>query len=350
MKISIGILAHNETALIRQTIDSLLKQSLCQTLDPAWEIEVICVPNGCSDDTAQLAQTALTQMVTAVTHPRLTWQVCELTQPGKPNAWNHYVHEFANPQADYFILMDADIEFVEVETLERVVNLLEDDRHAWVAVDQPLKDIVFKQNKNIAEHISTFVSELSGNGSAVWLTGSLYCARREILHQIYMPTELTADDSFLYQMVTTNCLTTPCQPDRIVRATQASHVFEAYTSPAVLLRHECWLVMANITNDLIFKHLHNQLPSDAEMPTAGQLCRQWDQQNPHWVKQLIQVARRQQSGWLSPSQFLMRRFINLRYKSWINAILLSPLALVATIIDLMALYFANRALASSRSD
>ena len=354
MKISIGILAHNEVISIHKTLKSLFQQSLFKNRNHT--IEIICVPNGCSDTTADRCREVLTQLVEDINQDaapdyllNITWKVCELAQPGKPNALNHYVHQFSDRQADYLILMDADIWFAQEKTLESLVNLLEQKPDVWVAVDKPIKDVIFKTNKSLIEHLSTFVSELSGSNNAVWLCGQLYCARAEILRDIYMPTELSADDSFLYQMVTTDGLKTKSQPDRIARAPQASHVFETYTNPQQLIKHERWLIIANITNSLIFEHVRKMVTDNALVPpqephSASTLFRTWDQQNPQWVTQLLQERLVAQSGWISPPAFLSRRFTNLRYKSLWKALLLLPLATIALGVDLMTLYTANQEL------
>ncbi|NJN48604.1 MAG: hypothetical protein HC805_00785 [Alkalinema sp. RL_2_19] len=113
------------------------------------------------------------------------------------------------------------------------------------------------------------------------------------------------------------------------------------TDPKQLLKHERWLVIANITNTLIFEHLHRSLKQVSDPQAAAMLFRQWDQQDPHWVSNLIQ-AERKQSGWLSPPEFLVRRFINLQRKPWFKVILLLPFAVAAMMMDLFALCAANR--------
>jgi glycosyltransferase involved in cell wall biosynthesis len=338
MKISIGILAHNEAASIHITLESLFQQSLFQS--DQHQIEVICVPNGCSDETAIVSGQILTRLMKQYAPRNTQWKICELTQPGKPNAWNHYVHNFSDPDADYLVLMDADIWFAQLETLDRMVGLLDREPEVWVAVDQPIKDVVLKKNKNPIEHLSTFVSELSGSNNAVWLCGQLYCTRASVLRKIYFPLELTADDGFLYEMITTEGLTTECQPHRIARAPMASHVFEAYTNPRQLIRHERWLVVTNITTALIYERVKNT----PEVHSVAQLFRTWDQQTPNWVSHLLREKRAAQSGWMSPPAFLGRRFTNLRYKSFGKAVLLFPLAIVAMTVDLMTLYTANQEL------
>ena len=72
MIVSIGMLARNEAARIAHTLRSLLQQSVfCadgRTL-PAAEWELIVVPNGCSDATAEAARAALASGATTPAHP-----------------------------------------------------------------------------------------------------------------------------------------------------------------------------------------------------------------------------------------------------------------------------------------
>ncbi|NJN48603.1 MAG: glycosyltransferase [Alkalinema sp. RL_2_19] len=157
MKVSIGILAHNEATTIRNTLESLLQQAMFQPGDRPIELEIIGVPNGCRDHTADVMRQTFAHIITPPDYPQVTWRVCELAQPGKPNAWNHYVHEFADPQAEYLFLMDADIWFPDRHTLGAMLNLLEQEPHVWVAVDRPVKDVVLKPRKNLIDHISSLV-------------------------------------------------------------------------------------------------------------------------------------------------------------------------------------------------
>jgi Glycosyl transferase family 2 len=345
MKISIGMLAYNEASGIRNTLESFLQQSIFRSPTRSFEIEIIAVPNGCQDQTAAIMRETLGQMINPTDYPNVSWQVHELARPGKSNAWNHYVHQFSDPQAEYLFLVDADILFPDQHTLLPLLDLLERQPTVGVAVDQPVKDVVLKPHKNLIEHLSTVVSQLSGSSGAAWLCGQLYCARAKLLRQIYIPAELPAQDAFLYEMLTTNCLTAPQQRDRIARAPDTLHVFEAYTHPQKLLKHERLMLIAKITNALVFEQLHGVLDQGLQRQSAAALCREWDQQNPQWVKHLIRTQRRNQSGWFVPSAFWRRRFINLSHKSWFKRLYLFPLALGAMLVDLFVLYTANRELA-----
>ena len=55
-RISIAVRAWNEEAVIRRTLGSLFEQSLFRKLSDRGEsCEVLCIPNGCTDHTAEIA-------------------------------------------------------------------------------------------------------------------------------------------------------------------------------------------------------------------------------------------------------------------------------------------------------
>jgi hypothetical protein len=348
MKISIGMLAYNEAKGIRQTLESFLQQSIFQTHDRGWEVEIIAVPNGCRDNTAAMMRQTLGAIINPQDYPGVTWQVHELQRPGKSNAWNHYVHQFSDPQANYIFMVDADILFPDHDTLLPLLELLEQQPQVGVTVDQPVKDVLLKSNKTVLEHLSSFVSQLSGNSGAAWLCGQLYCARADLLRQIYIPAALPAQDAFLYEMLTTNCLTTPMQRDRIARAPGTRHIFEAYTNWRQLLKHERLMLIAKVTNAAVFEQLHAALRQNQLPHAASTLCREWDQQDPKWVKNLIRSKQQHRSGWLVPTQFWERRFLNLGNKPLLKRLILLPMAIGAMLVDLFVLYSANRELAKTK--
>ena len=330
MYISVGILAHNESKVIRRMLCSLFAQSIFQGSDLQIEqIEVVVVPNGCSDDTAELARQTLQDLVPNQ-QASLSWQVRELTTPGKSNAWNQYVHSFASNSADYLLLVDSDIEFIELGTLESMLKTLERQSSTWVAVDRPVKDVAVKQSKSLMEKLSVLASGISGNkaapGEPAWICGQLYCARAEILRQIWLPLNIINDDSFIYTNVVTAGLTTPVNPYRVIRAKEASHIFEAYTDLPRLLRHEKWLIVGSAINELIYQDLQDN--NDIALTIRAR-----NEANARWVQELIEKQADRQGWWLIPNFILLRRFISLGQKPLYKSLLLLPLVFCAFVLD-----------------
>lgn len=331
MKISVGILAYNEADCIEETIRSLLAQSVFQHPYLNYTFEIIVVPNGCTDDTSSVSYQALIELTSSIPDSYLSWQVREVVQAGKPNAWNCFVHEFSDPSADYLILMDADIQFLEPDTLDSLVQSLENDLEAQVAVDTLVKDVALKPSKSLMDRLSLSISKVSGAGS-VWISGQLYCGRGALLRRIWMPAKIEVEDGFLWKMVVTNCLTVPENPKRVVRAAPAAHVFEAYTNIERLLRHERWLIAANTINSFIFSDL--SMVCDHRQD-AGMLIKLRNQEDPIWVDRLIQTRVAQKGWWIIPKELLLRRFQSLRYVAFPKKLLLLPVSLLAFGADLI---------------
>ncbi|NEQ67141.1 MAG: glycosyltransferase [Symploca sp. SIO2D2] len=342
MNISIGIVAYNESASIGKMLHSLFQQSLFNKPISDTKIEIVVVPNGCTDDTAIVAKNTLKELITPSLHSNIEWRVCEVEEAGKSNAWNVYVHQLSNSAANYLFLMDSDIQLLDTQTLGSMLHILETMPEAWVAVDKPIKDVTIKENKNFMEQLSASVSGLSGSkaveGGAAWICGQLYCARAEVLRKIWLPTKLSAEDSFVYTMIVTDGLKSPEEANRVILAPSASHVFEAHTSINHLLRHEKWLIHANTINELIYSDL---LDDDNRHQDAGLWIKQRNEQDPLWLNKLIQNAIQKKGWWLIPKFTLIRRFKSLWQKPPHKAILFFPLAMTAFLVDLLLSFQAN---------
>jgi glycosyltransferase involved in cell wall biosynthesis len=324
-------------------LNSLFQQSLFNKPDSDTEIEILVVANGCTDDTAIVAQDTLKELVKPSLHNNVEWRVCELEQPGKSNAWNVYIHQLSSSLADYFFLMDSDIQLLEPDTLCSMLQVLETTPEASIAVDKPIKDIFLKEDRNLVEQLSVFVSELSGGkameGGAAWICGQLYCAKAKELRKIWLPTKLPNQDAFLYTMIMTNCLqSTEKNVNRVILASSASHIFEAYTDISALLRHEKWQIMGRTINELIYE----EILTNAEQPqNAGLFIKQKNEQDPLWIAKIIQKAITEKGWWLIPRFVLIRRFLSLLNKPLHKAILLLPVAIIAFIADLVLSFQAN---------
>lgn len=345
MKISVGILAWNEEDCIGGTVRSLLAQSLVRELGPAGDqqVEVIVVPNGCTDTTAQQAATALQQGASALPSGVFSWRVESVAEPGKVNAWNLFVHRFSHPQADYIFLMDADILLAHPDTFKNMVLTLEQNAHAFVATDLPQKHIAGAGRKSIADRISLAVS---GMTQAVpgQLTGQLYCGRGPVLRRVFMPLGLVVEDGFLKQMLCTEMMRKPCDNSRVVRAPNATHVFEAYTRVKDVFRNQ----RRQQAGHAVYTYLRDYLLEHVGEKDAGEILAENNARDPEWFRVLIRERVARSGRWVMyPSAFTVR-WRRLRNLSPVQALVRLPVVLVAFLMDVVVLVAANHRIRSGQ--
>lgn len=363
-------MAHNEAERIAPALRSVLNQDLLNqdllssqsptdealpTSWPAVQVELRVLANGCIDNTAQIASQILTEATHAARFDYLSWSVDIIEQPGKTNAWNLFVHQLSDREADYLFLVDADIELLGVHTLRSMVNALIQHRDAYAAVDRPIKDVVLKTtSKTLPEKLSAAVSSLSGkkldrptsediNGentkaTPTWLCGQLYCGRAAALRQIHLPISSLAEDGLLYQFLVTDGLRSPANAHRVILAQSAAHSFEAYVQLGLLLKHERWLIASNSANDLLLDCLYLRGLSGAEASRYIDGC---NRENPFWFHELV-AQEAQHRRWLIPKPILTRRFVSLSQKPLLRAVCMLPVAIAASLLDLFLAYLANR--------
>lgn len=339
--VSIGILARNEEDVIKSTLASLLTQTIFKT--PDITSEVVVVPNGCTDNTAAISSSFLQSSEDCFNTKQVSWKVCEIEQPGLANAWNTFIHKLSSPSVDYLFVMSSDIELIEAETFHSMVNILEERPEAWVSVDKRIKDVAFKEHKTIADHLSVWVSKISGarftEGEPAWISGQLSCTRAHVLRKVWLPITLPTDDSFFYTMVVTNFLTESPKPERVLLAPSAAHTFEAYTGIKRLFKHEKWLIFGAVVNDLLFSYLKNI--SKFSNQDVCVFIQHENENNPFWLNELIQKTTLNSQRWFIPRFIMVRRFQSLQAKPLLKAILLLPLSIVAFLIDAFLAFQVN---------
>jgi len=339
MLVSIGVLAWNEAGSIATTLRSLFEQSIFQkVVERGDKIEFICVPNGCSDDTAQVAADCFAQDVPAGLEGGLTCVVKELQAPGKVNAWNEYIHRLADATADYFFLVDADISLCTPDTLWNMLRALEENPVAQVATDQPLKHVLFKEHKNLFDRISLSISGMT-KAAPAQITGQLYCARGELLRRIWMPKGLVVEDGFLKQMVVSDLLSQPPDNNRVIRADDASHVFEAYTGIRDIFLNQ----KRQAIGHTVYVYLREYLQAHQADEDAGQLITRMSAEDNDWFLKVIN-ERTTGRWWVMHPGALMVRFRRLRNLSPIQAVLKFPVACLGFGMDVLVYLAANRAL------
>lgn len=349
MHITIGILAYNEEATIRRTLDSLFGQTVfssdaLRSSGHRWE--VLVVPNGCTDRTADVARDALLQRLAGLPEGCVSGRVESLAQAGKSRAWNALVHRLANPGTDIFVMIDADIEFGHAQTIESSVSCLLSHPTARVVVDLPLKDFTRKERMNWVEAFSARMSRHAQEG-APGIAGSFYCARAQTLRDVWMPEGISVEDGFLAAMVSTNAFREPPRGDRIVRAPNASHYFEGLTNLRSIVNHEVRLVIGTALNCyLCWDALLFLTPPSG--PGAGETVRQLNLQHPEWYREMMMNCIRNRSLWVLPRGMLFRRFEGWRSLSWGRCLRRLPLSVASFAFDCIALSLANARLRAGR--
>jgi glycosyltransferase involved in cell wall biosynthesis len=345
MLISIGILAWNEESVIENTLSSLFRQSAFQVTSDLLseaEWEIIVVPNGCSDGTAAVARRVLAKLVGQAVNPKIAFAVHELKESGKSNAWNHFIHEYSSKQAELILMIDADIEFGELETISNTVKALLQNPRAVVAVDQPLKDVVKKTKKTLLEWFSVTASSVSTSGTP-GIAGSFFCARTEALRQIWMPKGLSVEDGFLRAMIVTDCFRSAADEAKIIRAENASHYYETLTSFRAIFRHELRMVIGTAVNCyLTWDFL--LFATDPSGPGAGVLIRNKTEKDPSWYPMLIDNSIKNHGFWVLPRGMLFSRFSRFKRYRGLGLVKCTLVVAVGFLLDLPVFIAANRRL------
>jgi glycosyltransferase involved in cell wall biosynthesis len=334
-RLGIGILAHNEAKRLPALVTSLFEQSILAKR-PSWcsGIEVACVPNGCTDNTAAMAKRCLAEAVQRAGDPGVAYVVDELPMPGKANAWNHCVHHVLS-DCDYLCFLDADIAFADDQTIARTLAVLLEDPRACVATDLPVK-AAGGGHKGWLATLSRYFSRATPPGPTE-ICGQFYCARASILRDIWLPAGLPVEDGFLRAMVITDQFRRPEDPGRIVRAEHAFHFFEAKTDLGSLWRHKKRLMIGTTINVLLFQYLWQHAGAQG----AGQLLRERLQKDPAWLSDYL-AEKSGRQAWVVPWGHVFRRLAELRSTPFFPAARRAPMAAAATAIDVLAAISANR--------
>jgi len=349
MHITIGILAYNEEATIRRTVESLFAQTVfapsnLRSAGHQWE--VLVVPNGCKDRTADVAARALADAIAPLPEGLVSARVESLAQAGKSRAWNALVHRLAKPDTDLFVMIDADIEFGHPETIASSVTCLLSHPTARVVVDLPLKDFTRKERLSWVESFSARMSR-HAQESAPGIAGSFYCARAATLRDVWMPEGISVEDGFLAAMVSTNAFREPPRGDCIVRAPNATHYFEGLTNLRSIVNHEVRLVIGTALNCYLCWDALLFLTPRARTG-AGETIRQLNEQHPEWYRDMMTNCIRNRGLWVLPRGMLFRRFDGWRGLTWGARLRRLPLSLAAFAFDCVALSLANARLRAGR--
>jgi glycosyltransferase involved in cell wall biosynthesis len=351
MHVTIGILAHDEAAVIEHTIASLLRQSVFTRpaeMLPQMHWEIVVVPNGCRDDTHAVAERSLAAATAHAATGRLSYRVVSLERPGKSHAWNQLVHEIAAAATDIFVMMDADIEFGHDDTVANCVQRLLDDAWAWAVVDLPLKDFHRKAEPTWLERLSMRASQSRRNDAIPGLSGQFYVVSASRLRGIWMPPDLSVEDGFLQAMIITDGFRVPADYTRVARAANATHFYEGLTRLRDVLRHEERLAVGWVLNCfLCWDMLLFITPRDG--PGAGDLVRRLNAQDPSWYRRTMANQIEIRGRWAIRTNQLWRRVAPWWALPAPRRLAKLPAMLAWTLFDGIVLWRANRKLVSGQA-
>lgn len=346
--ISIGVIAWNEERAIRTLLKSLFEQTLLAELETrGLRCEIICVANGCTDRTVEVAQEVFAAQSKAHPHAAaFKGKALNLVQRGKINAWNEFVHSLSAREARYLFLMDADIILRNPRTLWSMVQTLEMNAEARVAVDVPRKELELKASRTFRERMSLKMSRLTRSAPGQ-LCAQLYCIRSETARNIYLPKDLSAcDDGFIKALVCTDFLAHSVWPMRIQVARDASHTFEPYTTLKTVFKNQKRQAIGQTIVHLLIDDYLKRMPAWERSKLADTLRRK-ERENPDWLKRLIhEHLRRKRYFWRLYPGAISQRFQRMKKLRWLDRISALPAVLAGTAISLAATFAAFRFLKS----
>ncbi len=340
MKISLGMFAYNEAQRIGETIRCVFAQTLLKTC-PAnvTSVELVVVPNGCKDNTAEVARAAIEKELAALGNPKVTARVEQLAAAGKSNAWNEYVHRLSSQDADLLLMLDSDIAFNHEHCFQMLLDKLMATPEAWCVVGRPLKDIAFKRNKSFVERASLLASSGTSGGHAT-IAGSMYLIRGEIVRRIWMPVGLLTEDGFLRAMLVTEFFTNKEQNfGRVVREERASQIFEAVTSVKGVFKHAKRLLVGARINACTYDKLWN-LPQGED---AGDWAMRQAKANPNWLKELVKERIAGKGWWVMQPGLASDRIRRAMHKRGLKKFVHVPIAIAIWPYDFAVLLSANNA-------
>ena len=340
--ISIAIRAWNEEAVIRRTLESVMAQSLFGELHERGEhCEVICIPNGCTDRTAAVAEEFFAGQ--RQRHPfadTFTCRVAEMEEAGRNHTWNAFVHSISHPQAEFLYLMDSDIVFNEPGTLFNMYMALRAHPHAQISTDLQIKDVAFKKRKTLLDRLSLATTDMTRKIEGR-ITGQLYCIRAEVARRLWLPRDLGApDDGFIKAVVYSDFFTRPVDPARIILAPNASHIYEAYISPREVLSNQKRQMIGQTTVHVLIEYVKS-LPWKERSNLAAHLKAK-EAADPEWLRRLTADHLRGRSFWRLFPNLLTFRFQRWGRLSGRKRVTHLPATLAGVGVTLIACPLANR--------
>jgi hypothetical protein len=267
-----------------------------------------------------------------------------LAEQGKQNAWNQFVHRCSSRDAQFLIIMDADILIHRQEALWKMIDALQNDDRLSVTATMPCKDIAFKRRRALKERLSLGMSQMTRSADGQ-LCAQLYCIRAATARNLYLPRDLGAcEDGFIKAVACTGFFTHAILPERIRIVPGAEHTFEAYTSPLAVLKNQKRQIIGqtilHVLLDDHFKELTMQ-----ERVKLGETLRRKEEADRFWIKRLIgEHLKRTRFFWQLYPGLLTLRWKRLKNLSPWKRVLCFPAAAGSVLVALIASFMAWKAL------
>lgn len=333
---SVGIIAWNESAGIARTIRSIASQDVLRK--PDHRFEVICIANGCTDNTVDVASAVMEECfgpsgsVSQGAGHALAWRVEELSLASKTNAWNHFVHRASGSRAEFLVFMDGDVRLMHSAVLGNLLEPLGKEGELWISGGTPCKTFEQSGLSLLLKPLSKAVSSVR-HADDRGFGGCLYACRSSIARRFWLPAVLVGEDSFVRAIVQTEFFTTNGQTERVRRAKGSEVAFEAYLSPKLLFKSWRRRAVGGRINEYLYKHLWEQVPSAGR--DAGQLVSEWERlEGPDWSRVLVADAIARDRPALLPRGYWSKWFSRVRRVGGIKGVVLLPIACLLPLIAL----------------
>lgn len=294
--VDIGIFAHNESGRIGPMLRNLLAQELFS--DPAFEIHLHVLSNGCTDATVSEARQVISEH--EVTQHAM---VHDLPEGGKSRTWNHFVHGISRPEAEILAFLDADIYIPQPRMLRDLCNFLRASPNLTGVSSRPVKDIA--HDPSIQNGFMDKLIESAGGTLNDWkssICGQLYLLRSNVARSFHMPIGLPCEDGFARAMVQTHNFSQEGAPEIYLDGRdELFHIYASERSIKALIHHQTRLVIGGAINAVIYARLRS-LSNEARMKELEESAK-----NPEWLPSLLNNKLPQLTYGYVPTHFLFKR-------------------------------------------
>jgi len=318
LRLDIGILAHNEERDLPEMLGDLCQQTLLA--DPAVDIQIYFLANGCSDNTVSVAQAEIDRMPADLAR---RFQVIDRAEPGKSRTMNWFLREHLRPEADLVMFVDSDIRLPMAGSMAHMVSEMRSRPELFVFTSRPVKDVV--HNKTPLGPVGRLIAA-GREGLTDYrrsIAGSLFVLRADFARRLYIPAGLPVEDGFIRGMILTEFLSQPEDFTRIDGHHDVFHLYESVLTPGALVRHQTRIVLGSAVNAAMYKRMRRIAPTAAKAITLLQEA----SENDSWLAQMLKEELPQAPYGYIPFRFLTKRltvFRSRKSKSLRSALMLVP--------------------------